>query len=307
MSNICEYCKGVFLSKNTLSQHQKKARYCLDIQLKINPETVIDNIPCQYCDKTFTRKGEKNVHESVCKNNKSNDPLFVECEKKISIMKEECEKRIKEKDIECEKRIKEKDIEINELRIKFEIVNSKLESEISKIEIYKELHTNSTNCIEKIASQPKNTSNINNNVNIPTFHINQEHLSKAANSDFSKDLFLQGQAGVAKFFMGYVKEINNGLVPFIVSDKSREIIKYRNKNQEIVTDTKANKITQLAFDAVKILNQEHYDSFYNNIGNEEDDDESDSTQELADQCFISIKKLPKDNTVFRKKIMEGCR
>jgi hypothetical protein len=129
MSNTCEYCKGVFASKNTLSQHQKKARYCLDIQLKTNPETVIDNIPCQYCGKNFTRNNDKKFHEFICKNNKTGDLTVIECEKKISIMK-----------VECENKLKEKDIEINELRIKFEIVNSKLESEISKIEIYKELH-----------------------------------------------------------------------------------------------------------------------------------------------------------------------
>jgi hypothetical protein len=321
MSYICEYCKGSFTTKSVLFQHQKKARYCLDIQLKINPETIIETIPCQYCNKNFTRNHDKNVHESVCKNNKNNDPSFVECEKKLKEKDVECEKytnKIKleyEKytnkiKLECEKKIKEKDDEINEIRIKFEIVNSKLESEISKREIYKELHASSKECVEKIASQPKNVSN-NNTINIPTFNINQEDLSQAANTNFTRDHFLQGQAGAAKFFIEYIKESNNGIVPFVVSDKSREVIKYKNKNQEIVIDNKVNKISQLAYDAIKNRNQEHYDSFYSNRKNDdsdnEEDEEDDSTQELADKCFISIKKLPKDNTIFRKKIIESCK
>ena len=107
-----------------------------------------------------------------------------------------------------------------------------------------------------------------------------------------------------------MKGVNNGVVPFVVTDKSREVIKYRNKNQEIVTDNKVNKISQLAYDAIKHRNQEHYDSFYSNKKNydsdDEEDEEDDSAQELADKCFISIKKLPKDNTIFRKKIIESC-
>jgi hypothetical protein len=312
--NICIYCKGLFSSKGALIAHQKKARYCLDIQVQINPETIIDNIPCQYCDKTFTRKGEKNVHEAVCKSNTT----FQEHENKILIIKQENENKILIIKQEHENKIKEKDIEIAEL--KNEILKIKLESEISKKEIYKDLHDNSRNIIDKIASQPKNTSNVSNNtVNIPTLNINQEHLSQAANDGFTKELFLQGQTGVAKFLLEYIKESNGGVIPIVVSDKSREILKYKDKNQEIVTDTKGNKLTQLAFDAVKMLNQKHYDSFYSSIKennsdteeyNSDDDNEKynneDAKQELADKCFISIKKLPKDNSVFRKKIIEGC-
>ena len=312
MSNICEYCKGSFNSKNSLSAHQKKARYCLDIQLKLNPETIIINIPCQYCDKNFTRNCDKNVHEATCKSNKNNNPLILEYEKKLKEKDTEYEKKLKEKDTEYEKKLKEKDIEINKIKNENIELKIKLENEISKREIYKELHESSKSCVEKMATQPK-TSNVSNNVNIPTLNINQEHLSQAADNGFTKELFLQGQTGVAKFLLEYIKESNGGVIPIVVSDKSREILKYKNKNQEIVTDTKGNKLTQLAFDAVKMLNQKHYDSFYsssscsNNSDDEEDEDtESDMKQELADKCFISIKKLPKDNAVFRKKIIEGC-
>jgi hypothetical protein len=321
MSNTCEYCKGVFSCKSVLLQHQKKARYCLDIQLKLNPETIIINIQCQYCNKNFIRNCDKNIHEAICKGNKNNELLCKEYENKITIIKEEYGNKItiiKEEygnkitiiKEEYEIKLKEKEKEINELKVKSE-------KEISKI--YKELHESSKNIIDKIAIQPKTSNVSNNTVNIPTLNINHEHLSQAANNDFTRELFLQGQAGVAQFFMGYVKDINNGVVPFVVSDKSREVIKYKNKDQEIITDKKGNKLAQLAFNAIKIRNQEHYDSFYPNLTKNDDSDnynsddsdddedtESDTKQELADKCFVSIKKLPKDNTVFRKKIIEGC-
>jgi hypothetical protein len=309
MNNICEYCEGCFSTKSILISHQKKARYCIDIQLKLKPNTIIETISCKYCNKNFTVKSNKNVHESICKNNKSNDPLFIEYENNITTIKKEYENKITIMKEEYEK-------EINDLKLKLEV-------EKTQHNIFKELHSSSKNCVEKIALQPK-TSNVNNNtVNIPTLNINQEHLSQAADNGFTRELFLQGQAGVATFFLEYMKSFNNGVVPFVVTDKSREVIKYRNKDQEIITDKKGNKLTQLAFDAVKIKNQEHYDSFYssnltrkNNSDNEDSDDEynsdneenteSDIKQELADKCFVSIKKLPKDNTVFRKKIIEGC-
>jgi hypothetical protein len=110
--NICTYCKGAFSSKSALSQHQTKARYCLNIQLKLNPETIIVNIPCRYCNKNFTRNCEIISHEAICKSNKSS--LILEYENKL----------------------KEKDIKINKLKLK-------LEGEISKKEIYKELYDNS--------------------------------------------------------------------------------------------------------------------------------------------------------------------
>jgi hypothetical protein len=302
---ICEYCNSEFSTKSSLTLHQKKAKYCLDIQIKLNPEIVIEILLCQFCNKEFTRKADKNNHEIICMN-------------KNSLMYN----KLKEKDKEYEMKLKEKDKEIiklkeeyeNKLKEKDKEINSiKLESEISKKEIYKELHESSKNCVEKMATQPKNISNNNILNNIPTLNINQEHLSQAADNGFTRELFLQGQAGVAQFFLGYMKDVNNGVVPFVVSDKSREILKYKDKNQEIVTDTKGNKLTQLAFNAVKTLNQKHYDSFYssssscsNNSDDEQEDEESDIKQELADKCFISIKKLPKDNTVFRKKIIEGC-
>lgn len=280
--NICEYCNSTFVSKNAMVAHQKRARYCLDIQITLNPDLSIENFGCQYCNKKFTRKGEKDKHESICTNTK----LLYQ---KIIDMKEEYDNKIDEKNIE-----------ISNLKLK-------LESEISKRDIYKELHDNSRHIVDKLASQPKNVNNTINN--IPTLNINSEKLSEAAITDFSKDLFLQGQAGVAKFFINYLKNSNNGVVPFVVTDKSREVLKYKN-GEEIITDTKALKLTQLAFDAVKNRNQEHYDSFY--AGEEEFDDENDNKnesdikQELADKCFISIKKLPKNNTVFRKKILEEC-
>ena len=246
--------------------------------------------------------------------------MFIECEKKINNIKEEYEKKINNIKEEYEKKISIMKDEINDLKLKLEV-------EKTQHNIFKELHESSKNCVEKIASQPKNnTSNISNNtVNIPTLNINQEHLSQAANNGFTRELFLRGQAGVAEFFIGYMKEANNGVVPFVVTDKSREVIKYRNKDQEIITDKKGNKLTQLAFDAVKTKNQEHYDSFYssnltrkdnsdnedsgdeyNSSSDNEEETESDLRQELADKCFVSIKKLPKDNAIFRKKIIEGC-
>ena len=42
----CNFCKSVFTTKSHLNAHQKKAKYCLEIQMK---QTYI----CEFCDTLF--------------------------------------------------------------------------------------------------------------------------------------------------------------------------------------------------------------------------------------------------------------
>lgn len=49
MSNFkCEFCDSSFLRKNTLINHQKTAKFCLDIQGK-------DNLKNRYIEKICTK------------------------------------------------------------------------------------------------------------------------------------------------------------------------------------------------------------------------------------------------------------
>jgi len=316
--STCIYCKSIFATKGVMLFHQKKAKYCLLIQKGINPELKTEKISCSYCDKSFIRKDVKSIHEDTCKNNYNNNEIFIQLIKDHNIKIREYEIKI----MEYEKKLNERDNEISILKVK-------LEGEINRGNIFEKLHTKSEDCVEKIALQPKTTST-NTVLNIPCFNTTLEQLTNAAVDKFDENLFLQGQAGAAKFFLDYVKSSNNGSIPWIVSDKSREILKFKDDN-EIVIDHKVKRLTQLVSDAIKTRNQEHYDNIYKNISTTRDDEyESDNDEnkessieessiedreeessvddikeQQADKCYVEIKKLTKDNKVFRKKIIEG--
>ena len=61
MSLTCEFCKKTFSSKGSLSNHQKKAKYCLEIQ---NKESV--EYQCVYCKNNFCNKDWLVKHEAKC-------------------------------------------------------------------------------------------------------------------------------------------------------------------------------------------------------------------------------------------------
>jgi len=59
---ICDHCSKQFSSKSSLTNHQKTAKYCLDIQGKNLPSTY----KCKGCGKEFTRKYHFDRHGDKC-------------------------------------------------------------------------------------------------------------------------------------------------------------------------------------------------------------------------------------------------
>lgn len=59
----CEYCGNVFKNKYILSNHQRTARYCIELQEK----DVVKKFSCEYCDATFTSNYRKISHGNKCK------------------------------------------------------------------------------------------------------------------------------------------------------------------------------------------------------------------------------------------------
>lgn len=63
MVYICKYCKGEFSTKSYLNYHQKKTRYCLEIQGKENNSI----FKCEYCNKVLSSKKRLKTHYDICK------------------------------------------------------------------------------------------------------------------------------------------------------------------------------------------------------------------------------------------------
>jgi uncharacterized CHY-type Zn-finger protein len=61
----CEYCKQYFNNKYTLKQHQKTAKFCLEIQGCA--KTKIETFICEYCNKNLSSNERLYTHYNVCK------------------------------------------------------------------------------------------------------------------------------------------------------------------------------------------------------------------------------------------------
>ncbi len=285
---ICIFCSNEFSSRQSLLGHQKRTKYCKDLQEKHIMETT-----CKLCDNKFKfrTKEDQLSHENICSMNKQIMDLksiLLEKDKKILDLEKQC--------------------------IEFKI---RLEERTKNGEEFKALHAKTDECIKKIALQPKittkNTSNsTQNNIlnNLPIFNLTKEKLQLIASTEFTHELFLRGQEGAAKFATNIARKENDGDLPWVVSDKNRGIVKMKGEDGIIITDYDVEIITELVFEAIKDKNQEYFDAAYppyDSDAEELDPDEAErveANKARADKCFSDIAKMRRNNKVFKKKLIE---
>ncbi len=77
--HACQYCGKNFSSKSNLLNHQKNAKYCLEIQLSQQQNTKDlkqtkdkislrnEKIECEYCNGRFSHKSSYTRHKTICK------------------------------------------------------------------------------------------------------------------------------------------------------------------------------------------------------------------------------------------------
>jgi len=130
----CEFCNKSFTTSYNFKNHQKTAKYCLELQNK----PVEEKYKCTFCNKGFNLKTIYNTHILTCKDKKD-----IEDKNLLGKIKE-LENKLKQKD----KEIIKKDNLINELNIKVSL----------KDEIINDLKK--TN--KELINRPSTTSIINN-------------------------------------------------------------------------------------------------------------------------------------------------
>lgn len=100
MSHTCNYCNKSFVSQYNLLSHQKTAKYCVEIQQRVNNSTTTllgESFQCEYCTKQFTTKPNLNAHLLICKSKKEHDKLEIQrihYEKQIEKQQADHEKQI---------------------------------------------------------------------------------------------------------------------------------------------------------------------------------------------------------------------
>jgi hypothetical protein len=115
----CDFCKKTFSTKYLLTQHQKKTKYCLDIQ---GEQSIFE---CNFCHKHLSTKDRLIVHTNSCK-----EKTRHEYTEKELVIKKEFDERLKL----AENIIQEKNEYISKLEAKLEKIEAKLESKLEKLE-----------------------------------------------------------------------------------------------------------------------------------------------------------------------------
>ena len=317
MDYKCQFCNKIFTQKSNLNTHIKTAKKCI-----LNRTTETENIitfDCDFCNKKFSHKSVLNIHLNSCNQyklyiqEKEYKNIILEHEKKIEILEKKNEETksyylIK---IEDQKQSFEKQIQdLKETILRLEETNKELALKAI------ERPTNVTN-------NKSDNHSINNNTynNLQPVNLSPDYIYQVFDQNLKLEDIYQGQRGLANIVANKLLKDESGKPIAFCNDKSRQIIKYKNEDNQIVKDSKAyNLISSIAPVAQKIAlkRKQEFESIYypekKEEINEEDDelllDESEEENEEDEELLLDedeleinekIKDMKKENNDEKKK------
>ena len=263
----CEYCKKSFVGKSTLKQHQKTAKFCLELQ-----GSHTNHFECAYCKKSLSTNERLQSHLNICKSKESHD--ISDREERL---KKEYEERLIQKDLYYEEKLQEK----------VEYI-TKLEARLEKFE----------NTVSAMAAEPKNTKTTNIVVN-NMLNLTQEHVTKVLDEHLTKNIVAGGQKGLAQMVCEKMLTGPDGKLMYKCVDPSRQNFEFINDDGDIERDVKAKKLT-------KALMNSNVQQKAAEVGNQlwtTEDGKVDST--MYNYCsarVLELACLEKDDSKFRSEL-----
>ena len=181
----CSFCGKIFKYKSSLKKHIETAKFCLNIQNKVE-EPAVENkkFICEYCNCEFKAKRNLQSHLLICK---EKDIYNIKLK-----LREEHSKELDSLKTEYLDIINNQKIIIAELN--------------GKIQIYERDH----NVISDIAKQTKitNTNNTNNIINNMAVYDIDSIKDRLINSNITKMHIMNGQSGIAEVIAPYLTHEN---------------------------------------------------------------------------------------------------
>ena len=233
MNIECDFCKKVFLTKNSLQHHKKTAKYCLEIQ-----GNVMEDYKCLYCKKCLSTNERLITHTAICKERKRKENTEKEekIEKDLNEQKKYFQNKIKEIEARYQQQIKEKDIYLSSFEEKLkeskEIIQ-KLETKLEKFE---------DSVLSKTEKKPiLTTTNNTTNIVINNNYLNLNDIPKMSaflEEKMDKEVVAGGQKGLALLLTNTVLKDKYKCV-----DPSRQNFEFTNELGEVERDVKAKKLT----------------------------------------------------------------
>ena len=262
MSCKCEHCKNMFSNKMNLKIHQNNAKYCLKIQGKYQPEK--KEFICDGCERIFGRKHDLKRHISICKkylNNKiykkNNDIL----EKKI--LELESDNKILSLQLKEQKELvkEQKELVKEQKEITKEITKEYKET-------IKELQDKLGDVAIKAVSRPT-TTNTKNTIN--NFVQQLQPITDSTFSDSVQNLTIEhirkGAEGYAQYALEHPLKDR-----IICVDFARKKMKFKDPEDNVVTDPDMTKISKKFFESIKEKNQELIDVYVEEVKERYSDD-----------------------------------
>ena len=269
----CEFCKKELGSLSALNYHKKTAKYCLEIQGKIN-----NKFNCKYCDKNYSTPQHLKEHFKICKSKVIKNNIL---EDENNILKEENNK--------LKNQINDFKNEINLLKGQLLVLDKNQEF------------------IYDIAKQPKTSKNTTHTTtnNILSFQSpldfdNLEKVKNIINDKYNNSYLFEGQKGIAKFAVENILTDENGNLSYICTDPSRQIFKYKDSSGDIRKDVEAKKITNFLIDGgIQNKSSDMFIKLWTDKNGKIDGKKCSELLEKAD----SMMQLKNDNTIFKKELV----
>lgn len=250
----CTFCKNTFCNKQVLISHQKRAKYCIKIQMELDKTIKNELKVCTHCQKSFSLYSYKR-HLEKCKSKKiSKNTNILELKSRIQCLITKNNEYLRKLKISISEKKKLEQIksQLNQKIQDFETNNKLLNQKImfleEKVKSLSDQVSSSNECIKEIALQPKTQTNIQNNklmINTP-FDINDSKLTeKIVDEKWTYNDFYDGQKGAARFVVKNLLKDVSGELLYICTDPARHIFKFIDENGDIVRDVKAQKLTEL--------------------------------------------------------------
>jgi len=277
---FCEYCKKGYTSKSVLVKHQKTTKKCLDIQKKLNVESVKVEYKCEYCYRFFTSKQTMQNHESIC---------------------------VEKREFKIEELLKEIE-DLKNINMKLQLTIAELNGELKNA-------NKASDCVYEIAKQPKsnNITTNNSNSSTRTNNNNNKTLNITAAIDFSDidrireiiaekfniNYFLDGQKGIAKFAVDNLLKDEDGNYKYNCTDPSRHVFKYKTPQGDLEKDIEAKKLTNYLVDGgIKGQAKDVSTKWYENDGVIDHD-----RFNIACEKQVSILGITDNNAEFKKELV----
>lgn len=278
-SNKCEFCNKTFSTKSNLTNHQRKAKFCM---LK-RGENIETEYNCKYCSKNFSSNQRLLTHQNIC----AHKNIFME-------------KEILLKEI----------VELKNYISKLESQNNNLQDKLASIAIEGVRKTT------KITNNTNNNTTTNNNVTqiLSPFDLDQKDILCIIENKLDETSFLNSQRGIAKFCVENILKTEDGKMRMICSDPSRERFKYMDDKGVIKEDIQARQFIEKIYPPIHQVGEKIHESIIEkcktqNIKIAKGEDKTDKylvkvREEAANNSWMEIRfiKSQTSNGTFRKEL-----